>query len=135
MTLTIQNVSENPAYNVSIVRVLDERRVPLDPKQWEDKLELDRMTTLAPREKHRLCTLKDQALRESLMTRGGSIEVSYFSRRGEWQTLPLVFVGGQLLIVTGEGLPPGILLRTFESVSSTWTFLRLRRRFQKKRKA
>jgi len=72
-TLTIENVSDNPAYNVGIVRVLDERGVPLESKHWESRLQLDRLSALAPRERCRLCVLKDQSLRESLMTRGGSL--------------------------------------------------------------
>jgi hypothetical protein len=135
MTLTIENVSENPAYNVSIVRVLDAQGVLLQPKQWESKLELDRLGALAPREKRRLCVLKDQALQASLMTYGGSLELAYFTRRGEWQTLQLLFSGGQLLIVPGGALPPGVLLRTFESVSSIWTLLLFRRRLKSKGKA
>ena len=130
-TLTIENVSENPAYNVGIIRVLDKQGVPLQPKQWENKLELDRLGALAPRARHRLCVLKDQALRENLMTRGGSLELSYLSRRGEWQTLSLLFIDGQLLIVPGAMLPPGVLLRTFEAVSSIWRFLVFKRRLRR----
>src|SRR5260370_37146265 len=102
MTLTIENVSENQAYNVNVTRLLDEGGAPIDPKQWQDKLELDdRMATLAPREKSQLCTLKDQALQERLMTHGGSLEISYFRRQGAVQTLVVSFLkASQLLIAT-----------------------------------
>jgi hypothetical protein len=30
--LTIENVSENPAYNLDVGRLLDQRRAPIDPK-------------------------------------------------------------------------------------------------------
>lgn len=126
-TLTIENVSENPAYTLSVARVLGANHIPLNPSLWEGKLEVDRMATLAPHEKRRLCTFKDEALRNKLFTEGGALEILYFGRRGESQSVTLLFTGGQLLIVTGESLPPGILLRTLESVSSTWTLLRLRR--------
>jgi hypothetical protein len=126
-TLTIENVSENPAYNVSVTRLLDESGAPFDPNQWQDKLELDGTASLAPHEKRRLCVLKDQPLRNRLMTRGGSLEISYFSRQGEVQTLMVLFRAGQLLIVSGGALPPGVLLRTFENVAATWRFLRFKR--------
>lgn len=135
MTLTIENVSENPAYTLSVARLLDGHGVPIRPGLWEEKVELDRMAALAPHEKHRLCTLMDETLRNKLVTQGGSLEVSYFSRRGEWQSFTLSFLkDGQLLIVTGEALPPGVLLRAFESVSSTWHYLRLGRRLRGKDK-
>jgi hypothetical protein len=131
--LTIENVSENPAYNVVVSRLLDEIGTPIDPKQWQDKLELDGMASLAPHEKRSLCVWKDQSLRDRLMTHGGSLEISYFGRQGELQTLSILFSAGQLLIVSGGALPPGVLLRTFEAVSSTWRILRFRRSLRKKR--
>lgn len=95
-TLSIENVSENPAYNLSVIRLLDESGTPFDPNQWQDKLELgDRMASLAPHEKRILCVLKDQSLRERLMTRG-TLEVSYFGRQGEIQTFTILFRPEQL---------------------------------------
>jgi hypothetical protein len=132
MTLTIENVSENPAYNVSVGRLLDERSAPLDPKQWQDKLEIDQMSALAPHEKHRLCAFRDEALRENVLTHGGSVEVLYFSRQGEVQSVRLRFLkDGQMLIVSGGTLPTGILLRTIEDASSIWSLLRFRRHLRK----
>lgn len=126
-TLTIENVSENPAYNLSVIRLLDESGTPFDPNQWQDKLELgDRMASLAPDEKRNLCVLKDQSLRDRLMTRG-ALEVSYFNRQGKVQTFTILFRTGQLLFVSGAARPPGPLLRTFEAVSSAWQFRQLKR--------
>ena len=114
-TLTIANVSENPAYNVNVSRLLDEGGTPFNPKQWEDKLDLDDgMASLPPHEKRNLCVLKDQSLRDRLMTRGGAIEVSYFSRQGEVRTLTIAFGAAQLLLISDGALKPGVLLRTFE---------------------
>jgi hypothetical protein len=133
MTLAIENVSENPAYDVSVGRLLDEGGAPYDPKEWQDKLEIDRMAALAPHEKHRLCAFKDETLRETLLTRGGSIEVLYLNRQGEWQSLTLRFLkDGQMLIVSGGTLPPGVLLRTIEDASSALSYLRLRRYLRRK---
>ena len=128
-------VADHPAYTLSVARVLDARHIPLNPSLWEDKLELDRMATLAPHEKRRLCTFKDETLRSNLFTQGGALEILYFGRRGESRSLTLLFTGGQLLVATGETLPPGILLRTLESVSSIWTLLRLRRLLKREAKA
>jgi hypothetical protein len=134
-TLTIENVSENPAYTLSVARVLDAHHIPLNPSLWEGKLELDRMATLAPHEKRRLCTFKDETLRNNLLTEGGALEILYFGRRGESQCVTLLFTGGQLLIVTGESLPPGVLLHTLESVSSIWRLLRFRQGLRRSGKA
>lgn len=134
MALTIENLSENPAYNLSVARLLDKGGTPLDPSQWQDKLDIAPMATLAPREKRQFCTLKDQSLRERLMTNGGVLEVSYLNRQGEWQTLPILFTAGQQLVAPGGTLPPGVLLRTFESVSSSWSYLRFRRNLRKRGK-
>jgi hypothetical protein len=75
---------------------------PLNPALWEGKLEVDRIATLAPHEKRRLCTFKDETLRNKLFTEGGALEILYFGRRGESQSVTLLFTGGQLLIVTGR---------------------------------
>jgi hypothetical protein len=133
LALTIENVSENPAYSVTVTRLLDARYTPLNPKEWQDKVKCDRIATSAPHEKQQLCVVTDRAFEERLRAHGASLEVSYFDRQGEWQTLTISFLGdGQLLVIPSGSRPPGVLLNTFEAVSSTWRILRFRRSLKNK---
>ncbi len=90
--------------------------------------------TLAPHEKQPLCVLKDEAFHNLLKRHGMSLEASYFDRLGTWQTLTISFLNDDLLLTPAGHRPPGFLLNTFEAVSSTWNYLRLRRHLKRKQK-
>lgn len=123
-TLTIENVSVNPAYTLNVTRVLEGSSSPVNPEQ--SKIEVDRIAALAPREKSRLCQFTDKTALDELRTGRKWIEVVYFDRLGELHTFALRFVGDQLLTVNQEALSPGLLIQAFKSVSLSWKLWRFR---------
>ncbi len=126
MALTIENVSDKPAYTLSVSRFMDQNHKPVPPAQWTNNVDCPRAATLVPGGKLPLCTVKDEEFAKLLRQLHMSVEVSYFDALGKWQSLIVTFFGDDLLLTRpGRGLP-GFVLNTFEALSLTWNFLRFR---------
>ncbi len=133
MALTIENVSDKPAYTLSVSRFVDQNHQPVPPAQWTNKVDCPRAATLVPGGKLSLCTVKDEDFAKLLRQLHMSVEVSYFDPLGKMQILVVTFFDDDLLLTPGRGRLPGFVLNTFETLSLTWTFLRLRGRLTKGR--
>jgi hypothetical protein len=132
MALTIENVSDKPAYTVSVSRFIDQSH-PMPPAQWTDKVDCPRASTLVPGGKLPLCTVKDEDFAKLLRQLHMSLEVSYFDPLGRWQSLIVTFFDDDLLLTPAGRRLPGFVLNTFEALSLTWNFLWFRGRLKRER--
>jgi len=126
MSLTIENVSDKPAYTLSVSRFMDQNHKPLPPAEWTNKVDCPRAATLVPGGKLPLCTVKDEDFGKLIRQLHMSAEVSYFDPLGKWQSLVVTFFDDDLLLVPAGRRLPGFVLNTFETLSATWKFLRFR---------
>lgn len=133
MALTIENVSDKPAYTLSVSRFMDQNRQPLPPAEWTNKVDCPRAATLVPGGRLPLCTVRDENFAKLLRQLHMSVEVSYFDLLGKMQILFVTFFDDDLLITPARGRLPGFVLNTFETLSLTWNFLRFRGVFKKGR--
>src|SRR5216683_631789 len=124
MSLTIENVSDKPAYTLSVSRFMDQNHKPVPPAQWTNKVDCARAATLVPGGKLPLCTVKDEDFGKLIRQLHMSAEVSYFDPLGKWQSLVVTFFDDDLLLVPAGRRLPGFVLNTFETLSLTWNFLR-----------
>ena len=133
MALTIENVSDKPAYTLSVSRFMDQNHKPVPPAQWTNKVDCPRAATLVPGGKLPLCTVKDEDFAKLIRQLHMSVEVSYFDPLGKWQSLVVTFFDDDLLLTPARGRLPSFVLNTFEALSLTWNFLRFRGLFKKGR--
>ena len=87
MALTIENVSDKPAYTLSVSRFMDQNHKPIPPAEWTNKVDCPRAATLVPGGKLPLCTVRDEDFAKffSLRQLHMSVEVSYFDPLGKMQ--------------------------------------------------
>jgi len=124
--LKLKNISDWPAYNVMLVRVLDETLLPVKPDEWKKWLHTDLIECLPPNEEEPLCSWTVWEAPKDL--EGFTFEVSYSNRFGELRTLYTRFFRKNLrekFILRHEEPPrPGLFLRLLEDLG---LLLRLRR--------
>src|SRR5271154_1934599 len=113
MALTIENVSDKPAYTLSVSRFMDQNHKPISPAQWTNKVDCPRAATLVPGGKVSLCTVKDEDFAKLLRQLHMSVEVSYFDPLGKMQILVVTFFDDDLLLTPARGRLPGFVLNTF----------------------
>ena len=126
MALTIENVSDKPAYTLSVSRFMDQDHQPMPPAEWTNKVDCPRAATLVPGGKLPLCTVKNEDFAKLIRQLHMSAEVSYFDPLGKLQSLVVTFFGDDLLLTPARSRLPGFILNTFETLYSTWNFLRFR---------
>jgi len=123
----IRNVSRNPAYNIMIGRLLDERNEPIDPGQWKDKVPSNFIGSLAPNGEELLCCLDEEMAHSEF-----AIELSYFDQLGELGTVYMkARKEGSFLLIPQTKEPPGIFLNTFEYFALFFRFLSFKRHFKR----
>ena len=113
----LRNTSDKPAYNIGIVRVLDEENEPIPPNSW--KISTLFISSLAPGEEVSLGSADKSFLKNK------TIEISYTNLFGEWKEIWIKFLNGRLLVIPGKEQAPGILLNTFEDLVLFLKFIKL----------
>jgi hypothetical protein len=127
----IINLSQNPAYTLSIARVLDRNRQAIPPQMWPKSLEGKHISCLAPNQRAELYSI-DPNDREKLLANGLSFEVFYFTRFGEIRTFHISFSKTHPLLLIHERIKrPGVLLNTLEEIIFRWRFYREFRELKK----
>jgi len=111
--LKIKNISDWPAYNVMLARVLDDKFLPIEPSKWKKWLHTHLIRCLPPHKEEVLCSWivgrvpKDF---EKLI-----FEVHYRNRFGDYGVLSIMFFSGEHIILSQSEPPkPGWLLPTLE---------------------
>jgi len=122
LSLSIHNMSENPAYNIMVGRILYGQNKPMPPDNWT-KVSPERISSLAPDQEVLLCSLD-----EDIVKNDPTIEVSYSNRLGDWKEIHIEFLkDGKLLLIPGKVQAPGILLNTFEDLTLFLTYIKFER--------
>ena len=112
LSISIRNLSKNPAYNIMVGRMLDEQNKPIPPNNWKDKVSSDLIGSLAQDQEVLLCSLD-----EDIVKNKPAIEVSYTNQFGEWKEIYIRFLEDEkLLLIPRKVQVPGILLNTFEDL-------------------
>ena len=125
LQLVIENISQNPAYNIMVSRVLEEGR-PIPPKEWEETLELpeDRfIQCLTPGESADICYFTPpQTLTSYFINK--EIEVSYKTKVGQDKSIYIIpLPGSSFMIHYPHQELPGILHKLFENLK-LWNDIR-----------
>ena len=83
ITITVRNLSDNPAFKVMLTRVLSDSFEHLEPRIWVPKLHCDIIDALGPKEDEPLCSTTLAELVQLLKT-GGAFEIGYTDKYGTW---------------------------------------------------
>ena len=130
----IHNVSNAPAYYVSISRIIDEQNKPIPPDLWPKTLETISIACLPPGQKVKLYSIYDQD-RKRILDERLTFEVFYLNRLGDPRTLYIKFSKTYPPLLIHERISkPGILLNTFEEMALFFKFYKFRRVFHEKGK-
>jgi len=128
IVIYLHNTSDKPAYNIGIVRVLDEENEPIPPNSWKNKISTLFISSLAPGEEVSLGSADKSFLKNK------TIEISYTNLFGEWKEIWIKFLNGRLLVIPGREQAPGILLNTFEDLVLFLKFIKLQHYLKSLRK-
>ena len=137
LELIIENVSQNPAYNVEISRVLYENDEPVPPKEWSRKLEFpeeDPIQCISPGEGRALCRFPQPGILENYFL-NKVFEISYQTRMGE-DRFVYVYLSpwGSFLVIHPRRKLPGFLHKLNEDIDLVVRYLNFSRRLKEKRK-
>jgi len=117
--VNIKNISNNPAYNLGVGRLLDKQYRPIPPEKWFDpnKIITPLIPCLPPSQEVRICRL-DKELYENIRENDMILAIFYHNRFGEFRELFVRFSRrGAPLLVHERIQRPGILLRIFEDLA------------------
>lgn len=129
INIYLRNTSDKPAYNIGIVRVLDEENEPIPPNSWKDKISTLFISSMVPGEEVSLGYLADKSFLENK-----TIEISYTNLFGEWKEIWVKFLNGRFLVIPGREQAPGILLNTFGDLVLFLKFIKLQHSLKSLRK-
>jgi len=85
VTITVRNLSDNPAFNVMLSRVLSDSYVPLEPRMWTSILRCNIVDHLGSKEEKPLCSTTFAELVQLLKV-ARLFEVSCFDKYGDWHS-------------------------------------------------
>jgi len=125
--LIIKNISQNPAYNVAISRVLYKNK-PVSPEKWSSKIDFPDdypIQCLSPGERSILCIFHPGALENFFI--GKNIEVWYTTRIGESREIYITPLAGINFLITHPRRElPGWLLKTLEELRFLVYYVKVR---------
>jgi hypothetical protein len=131
LSISIRNLSKNPAYNIMVGRMLDVQNEPIPPNNWKDKVSSDLIGSLAPGQEVLLCSLD-----EDIVKNKPAIEVSYTNQFGEWKEICIKFLKDEtLLLIPKEIQKSGILLNTFEDLTLFLKFIKFERHLKSQKQS
>jgi len=111
--LIIKNISDWPAYDVRLSRVLDDKYMPIEPSKWGEWLDTRWIRCLPPHKEDVLCSWNPKKVPEDFEKL--IFEIHYRNRYGDFQILSIKFFSGEYIILSQPEPPkPGWLLRTLE---------------------
>jgi len=125
ITLRIKNTSSNPAYSISVTRVM-ENSTPIMPKEWENKITRSHWINLGPNEVNDLCQITDIHY-----FRNKQIEILYRNRFGDFRELILFFSNDTFILAPHAIKEKGFLLNTFREIIELPDLLILKWRLNK----
>jgi len=124
--LILTNMSNNPAYNIMIGRIINEQTVPIPPQDWKNKISSNFISSLAPNERVQLCSVRDVDFLKSK-----TIEISYTNQLGEWKQSHIKILEKMKFLVVPPAVKlPGILLGTLEEFSLFLKFIQYKKYFK-----
>ena len=124
--LVLTNMSNNPAYNIMIGRILNEQTEPIPPQDWKNKISSNFISSLAPNEQVQLCSVRDVDFLKSK-----TIEISYTNQLGEWKQSHIKILEKMKFLVVPPAVKlPGILLGTLEEFSLFLKFIQYKKYFK-----
>jgi len=124
--LILTNMSNNPAYNIMIGRILNEQTEPIPPQDWKNKISSNFISSLAPNEQVQLCSVRDVDFLKSK-----TIEISYTNQLGEWKQSHIKILEKMKFLVVPPAVKlPGILLGTLEEFSLFLKFIQYKKYFK-----
>lgn len=130
----IRNISEYPAYNLGIGRILDKQKQPIDPSLWPKFLRRNNISCLSPNQEFELYTI-DPSEREKILENELTFEILYFNRFGEVRTFYIIFSKMHPPLLMHEEIrKPGFLLNTFEDITFLLRFYKFQKWFREKLK-
>ncbi|MCD6300867.1 MAG: hypothetical protein J7L82_02230 [Staphylothermus sp.] len=141
ITITVRNLSDNPAFNVMLSRILSDDYTPLEPRMWTSVLRCNIIDHLGPRDEKQLCTTTANEL-EQLLNNTRVLEVSYVDKYGEWHSTAFTInknkKTGKVEIITipylGKLEEVGILLPLFNTVVLYFRSRRVLRKLKTKKR-
>jgi len=132
LELVIENVSQSPAYNVGISRILHKNGKPVPPEKWSNEIEFPDeypIQCLSPGEKGVLCNFIQPGTLELFI--GKEIEVWYTTKIGEDRVIYILPLPGELFLIRHPRRElPGWLLKLFEDLRALITYFRFRKYIQ-----
>lgn len=130
LELIIENISQNPAYDVGISRVLHENGKPVPPEEWRKELDWPEepfIQCLSPGEKGVLCYFIPPGTLENYFL-NKVIEVSYWTRMGQDGVIYVIpLPGGSFRVIHPSRELPGYLHKLFEDLRILKSLRKLRR--------
>jgi len=115
--LKIKNISEWPAYDIILSRVLDDKFSPIPPDEWRKWLSTKWISCLPPHKERVLCSWNPNKVPHDYFEQV-AFEILYRNRFGDLRTLRIRFLsGGEIVLFHEEPPRSGWLLRTLEELS------------------
>ena len=140
VTITVRNLSDNPAFNVLISRILTEGYMPVKPDVWKKFIRCSIIDHLAPKEEKTLCSTTWSELKD-LMKIAKVLEISYLDKYGGWHSEPFIITidkATRRLVFApipseGELEQLGILLPRLNRIASLLWLYRISKKLKRKR--
>jgi len=118
----VTNISQYPAYNIFVGRVLDEQNNPIAPSKWKKEIVSNMLDCLSPEQELLLCHIS-----EPFINNKSVIEIIYTNKFGDEREFFIRFMEGKKhLFIPGKIKRPGILLNTFENLNFYFKYIRLK---------
>ncbi len=128
----IVNISDNPAYNLGIGRILDKKGQPIFPQLWPKSLVRSHISCLPPKQSLKLYSIRLDE-REKLLEDEVCFEVLYFNKFGDLRTFWIKFSKNHPPLLIHERVEkPGVLLNSLEEILILWKFYRVQQKISEK---
>jgi len=136
--INVKNLSDNPAFNILLSRVLSENHNPVPPNIWRNLIRCSIIEHLAPKEEKELCALTSEDLQQLLKV-ARVLEISYIDRYGDWHYMDFMISIDKeadmvLMPIPYEEEPGriGLLLPALTRIALLLRLYKVLRKFRKK---
>lgn len=134
--VTVKNISKNPAFNISLTRILSRNYTPINPNVWTQVIQKSVIEDLEPGKEKELFLIDWYNLKKLVKKENAEIfEVSFMDKYGKFHSsLFVVYLkNGSLEVIPISGKEPrerGILLPMLNRICLLFSYYKYCRRLQ-----